>query len=141
MGQCLCADPGAQLRRGARKMLQTCSKNAQNRHTHCQPRIVVEIMSSFPSAKCAEQTATRSIDWARFSVLQQKGEQHFRIRVCRNVENVCNSPMYCRRTCIHCRTKYCTHEKQTSPVKSNFRTQKQHPDARNNDCQVQGQRK
>ena len=37
------------------------------------------------------KTATTSIDWPRFSVLQQKGEQHFRIRVCRNEENMCNS--------------------------------------------------
>ena len=52
---------------------------------------VAEVLPVFQMRNARSKSATKSIDWARFSVLQQKGEQHFRIRVCRNVENVCNS--------------------------------------------------
>ena len=37
------------------------------------------------------KTASRSIDWALFSIQTQWRRNAIRIRVCRNVENVCNS--------------------------------------------------
>ena len=53
--------PGGSTPKRSPKMLQTCSKNAQHRHTHCQPWIVMEIMSKFPCVSSANKTVNWSI--------------------------------------------------------------------------------
>ena len=95
-------------------------KNAVHHHAS-QPRETRKGTSSFPSANC--KTATRSIDWARFSRSATEGRATLQDsslpqrRKC--VKFVKSHQSTDAKTCIHCRTKHCTHG-NTSPVKSNF---------------------
>ena len=93
--------------------------------------------SSIPSANSAEQNCIQKHRLGTLLHSNRMEKESFRIRVRRNVENVCNSSksQSTRINCNHCRTKQCTQENRHLPSNPIFRTQKQLPDTRISDCQ------
>ena len=130
MSECVYPQPpqdelaGPQLRRGGRKKAALSSEKTIHHH-RCQQRGAREGWPGFQVRTARSKTASRSIDWALFSIQTEWRRNAVRIRVCRNVENVCSSSksQSTRINCIHWRTKH--------PGKQ---TQKQHPDARIKYC-------
>ena len=60
-------------------------------HHRSQPREAREKRPVFQVQTARSKAASRSIDWALFSIQTEWRGNAIRIRVCRNVVNVCNS--------------------------------------------------
>ena len=122
----------------------TLSSEKNPVHHHAtQPRETRKSSPVFPTLNRAEQTATEA-SAGHTSPLKPNGEathQETSLPSRRNSVNSSKATRVLTENIYPLRTKHCTHEEKSSPEESNFRTPQQYPDAQNNDCQKQGQRK
>ena len=115
---------GPQLQRGGRKKAVKIRQKNPCHHHRCQSREARENRPGLQVRTARSKTATRSVNWALFSIQTEWRRNAVRIRVSRNVEYVCNSSksQSTRMNCIHCRTKHCTQEKKNLPKNPIFCT-------------------
>ena len=111
---------------------KSCKHTAKNpRHHHrCQSREAREKRPVYQVQTARSKTAPRSIDWALFSIQTEWRGNAISFRVCRNVENVCNSSK--RPVLMQNMYPLSNQEKrprvaEESPEKSNAVLQRQHP--------------
>ena len=111
----------------AEKGRKNTAKNPRHHHK-CQHHGAREGCTVFQVRTARSKTASRSIDWALFSIQTEWRRNAIRIRVCRNEENVGNSYTITKvltQSTYPLSNQALHPRKKASPEKSNSRTHKQ----------------
>ena len=113
----------------AEKSRKNTAKNPRHHH-RCQSREARENRPVDQVRTAWSKTATRSVNWALFSFQTEWRGNSIRNRVCRNVENVCNSskrPVLMQNMYPLSNQKKRPRVAEESPEKSIAVLQRQHP--------------
>ena len=83
--------PGASTPKRRPKIAVKIGQKSTPSYPRCQQREAREGCPVFQVRTAQRKTASRSIDWALFSIQTEWRRNAIRIQVCRNIENECNS--------------------------------------------------